>query len=616
MAGLLNEDRAQKTLRANLPPRYFRLDRLERYVDGTQYEGRPHWWDETAPIYERAPCFVYSITESAITSIVDMCLGEGRWPAITARSVEEPEDADPESKTSPDAQPPGNSAEKPEPPKLPRPRPKKRAAPFDDRFALSGEEAEIVDALIEALAEQARLRAVSDETLSSALGCGTSVPISCVRDGRMTVETTLAKWCKPTFDPRRSAVVTSLEIRYPYLEEYFDEREHKWAVRCMLYRRVIDAQSDVTFLPAKASETGGEPDAWIRDESKSVDHELGFCPVDWYAFRKRCGTVAEMDGKAVHARQLDEIDALNFALSQRHSAAMVASSPPTIETGVDEGFNPAPVGRQPRIIVPTEFGDGGRVTGGYMTPGSPASAARKRGPGQIWQYPSAESRVEMLTMAGDALKPVDDAARDERSKIAEALNVVFIDPDNAKFSAELSGKALARLYDREVRFCDKVRENFGDEGLLRMVNTLLRVALATERRAPGSVYLPGLKEAMPILERYEQDLANGERAWFALPLDLTWGAYFAPDAADETAIVQTTIAAHGGGYITKYSAVEKIREVFAVGNVDEYLDDLEAEDAAKADVSMVRKVTEAEQMAAVQPQAAVQGLPIAKGPPS
>lgn len=538
---MLYQDLADRTLRANLSPRYRRIERLEKYVDGTQYDDRPSFWDDSNPLYERAPCVVYAIAGSAARSHVDMCLGEGRWPTITAQAS----DAD---------------------------------GAFDERFGLSEDESDVLSRFIDRIAKQARLRAVCDEAAFTAMTAKTAVLIGCIRKGRLAVESTRAKWCRVKMDGEN---VVELEVRYPYLEEFWDERAKAWGVRCLLYRRVIDAMTDTTFLPAKASESGDEPDGWTVDTAKTVVHNLGFCPVVWYRFMPKCTSVADLDGTALHEEQLDEIDALNFALSQRHAAAMVAASPPTIELGVEPDHDPAPTGREARIIM-FDADDPGR-RGGWIGAGGGGRPARRRGPGVIWRYPGAESDVKMLTLPGDALVPVDNDCRDLRSKIAEALRVVFLDPDNAKFSAELSGKAIARLKEPQTRFCDKIREDFGNGCLLRMVDMLLRIALIKGREAPGAIYLPGLAAVLPLLARFEAPVAANDGTvtaqWFSPELELDWGAYFEPDATDEKLTVDTAITAHGAGFITRRTAVQALSEIYAMGNIDEYLDTLDEEKA-------------------------------------
>lgn len=541
-------EEAQRILQANVPPRSRRLDRLERYSNGTQYEGRADFWNDDVPLFERAPCIVYPIVGAGIRSVVDMVLGEGRWPEITARSDED-------------------------------------ASVNDPQFGLDEDSSEKVNALVRAVVEQAKLKLVCDDALSSALATGTAVAIVCARKGKLCVDVTLSKWCRPKFAPDGS--LTSIEIRYPYLDEYKD-RDGQWAVRVMLYRRVIDESTDVTYKPALANEHGDEPAAWYKDQE--FKHGFGFCPVIWYAYDRRVSTVAQIDGHAIHNELLQKIDCLNFSLSQEYAAAMVGASPPVCEFGVSEADQPAAVGRLPEIVIPSGQAPDGTIHPSYTT-GKPRKPARKRGPGQVWQYDSKDARVETLVLPGDALKPITDSSRSIRSKIEEAMSIVLLDIDNAKFSSDLSGKAMARLYDRQVRLCDRVRSDFGDGFLLPLVCMLLRVAL----RLGDSVYLGPLKNAAPILARFD-----GEE-WTNPTLDLAWGVYFEPDAADEQAIVTMVTGAQQAGLITKRTAVQSLSEIFDIGSVDEYLESLEEE----AEENQKKSLENTEAMATISAKAGI-----------
>lgn len=558
MSELLYEDEARRAMEANLPPRFHALELLEKYVDGTQYDGRADFWSDDAPMFERAPCVVYPIAQCAIRSNVDLCLGEGRWPSITTGANEDD-------------------------------------SVFDDRFGLSETDSAALDRLIQAVSDQAKLKKISKEALESAQGCGTAVAIASARNGRLCVDTTKAKWCTVETDPHDPSIVTKLEIRYPYLQEYRDEKAKKWALRCMLYRRVIDAFSDTTYKPAKASESGDEPDQWIVDKDKTVDHGLGFCPVVWYRHMRRCDTVESCDGEAIHCRVLDEIDCLNWALSLRHRGALTASDPQPIEIGVDEDHNPAPMGRKAEVVIQGGVDPHtGKPSHTYVAPkmGSSSGEARMRGPGVVWRYPSSESRVELLTLPGDAMKPADDNARDLRSKIAESLAVVFTDVENMKAAADMSGKALREHHKRQIERCDQIRDDFGDNFLLPLVGMLLRIAM----RTADGLYLPGVKKVAPILQRFEAQVEDGSVRWFAPSIRLSWGEYFQLTAADKKADIEAVLLAFDGGLITKRTALEELADYFEIGNVDEYLETIEAEAQERQEKAM-------ETAAAMAPQA-------------
>src|SRR5437868_3433275 len=95
----VNADRARKLAQLYLTPRYRLLDLYEKYVEGTQYEGRRPFMatgDNEPPLLERAPNIVYPIVANAISSLTDFVLGEGRWPAVSSFSSEDDRLFDPE----------------------------------------------------------------------------------------------------------------------------------------------------------------------------------------------------------------------------------------------------------------------------------------------------------------------------------------------------------------------------------------------------------------------------------------------------------------------------------------------------------------------------------------
>lgn len=533
---LAGQAEALRALAANYPPRFHRLDTLRRYVEGTQYEGRPSMWDDSVPVFERAPVFVYPVVDSAIQAIVDMCLGEGRYPEI-APKIDEDEDGD---------------------------------------FALSEDDSEVIAKLIDCVAEQASLRPVFVDAMASAMTTGTAIGVVEVVNGRVRIEKLDPCVTTPTLG--HDGRCEKVEIRYPYLEEYKDAKG--WAVRAMIYRRVIDAKSDTTFRPAKASEDGAEPDQWIKDKERSVDHNLGFCPVIWHRRRASHTIVgSSVDGRAIHDKLLDEIDSLNWALSLRHRAALYSSDPQWVEIGVDPSDSPAPDGRQAQVVI----GGGidphtGQPQPGWVTTKKrPAGKARARGVGSVWTYPNENTKVEQLSLPGDALKSADDNARDLRSKIAEAMGVVFIDPDNAKFSAELSGKAIGRIYDRLIRTCDRERQDFANGFIKPIVDMMLRLVA----KVGDGLRVGGVKQALPVLSKMGDDTSAA--VWFTPEMTVQWGPYFQLDSDDATKAVGYINTALQSKLITKRTAIEELRNegVFHIHNIDEYLEHLdEAEEEA------------------------------------
>ena len=47
-------------------PRYWRINRLEQWYCGTQYDTRPSFWSQDVPLRERAPVVQSQFTRSAV----------------------------------------------------------------------------------------------------------------------------------------------------------------------------------------------------------------------------------------------------------------------------------------------------------------------------------------------------------------------------------------------------------------------------------------------------------------------------------------------------------------------------------------------------------------------
>lgn len=516
------------------------LEILDNYVKGTQYAGRPDWFSSEVPLWERAPCVVYPIARTAIDSNVDLLLGEATFPAICVPHVDD---------------------------KLESDGPKK-------------EDAELVNRWLVEFEHYARLRPVSKDLFFSAQSCGSACAIVAIRDGLPVVDTTRAAWCTPTLDV--SGRVTELVIQYPYLAQ-IQLDDGTWKVEAMLYRRKIDATADITYRPARID--SGIP-KWV--ESQKIEHGLGFCPVIWYAHQKGCSTIAEVDGHAIHEYLLDEITALDFTLSQRHRAAMYAGDPQWTEVGVEPGENPSGGGRMANSVPATMRGGApganNPIVGHYS--GGSSGTVRKKSPGDVWQYESPDAKVTLHTLPGDALKSIDDHAKDLKTKICEALGVVFLDPQDMPRGGELSGRAIAALKARQLDRCDSSRSDFGDLCLRPLVTMLLRIVTAR----PTGLRLPGLPKVAPLLA---QLLERG------LLLRLDWGPYSRPEPAEELALVQAATLALEKGIATIKSAVMMTKDVLGVEDVDEHVAQLEVEK-----VQRQKEAMETMQAAALAPKPA------------
>lgn len=413
---IINLEAAQKAVRAHDTPRMVRLDELERYVEGTQYQGRPDFWAAVdKPLMERAPAIVDPVADDAIQSFVDLLIGEHRFPDFEVKGI----DADALGK----------------------------------------------------IFTRSRFRTVAKQVLTAGLKCGTACTVFGIRAGKPFIDGIPAKWATPTFDPK-TGQVAKLEIRYAYVEEY--KEAGQWYARALLYRRVIDGERDVTYLPLPAQMTGDVESQWVEDPQAVYPHNQPRCPVVWWPTMVDHSIVGRVDGHAIHEGVLDEIFAHDIALSQLVRATYFAGDPQIYETGVSPGYNPSPGGRA--ISTPASP-EGGRPVAGQSAPAryiERPGSVRKKGPGTVWQYENPETTVDMLQLREGALKAIETTCDKLRTMLCDAMAYVPLDPDKLP-KGIISGKALEALRIRQLGRCDTLRDDFADGWLIPAIVMLAMV---------------------------------------------------------------------------------------------------------------------------------------------
>lgn len=506
---ILGLNEAASLVRRIQSPRYIALDRLERFVETTHYEHLPNFWNSDVPLMERAPCIADTVVAQGISSNTDLVLSDYRFPVLCD------DDADDDSESV---------------------------------------------AALATLVKQAGLKRAFRESFSEAQGCGTSVLILGVRGGKPVCDSVKAKWCEPKFDV--GGVVAEMVICYAFTRTERDGNAYR-AVP-YLYRRKIDATRDVTYKPHRLlADTDPELVKWVEDSDLSRDHELGVCPVVWYRHMVGISSVEQIDGKAIHRLLLDELQAHDWALSMRHRAAIKLGEPQICEIGVSPGFNPTEAGRTERIAGapgnPVALNPSAPIAGGsYVNPSESRDGSRKKGVGFIWQYPNEKARVEMLALPPGSLEALDEEAADLRNKLNSAMAIVTLDPENIKFAATTSGKALETLKQRQLDRCDQYRDDLADNLIRPVIDMMILIC----KRLIGELKSKKLREALG-------HLADD------FDLKIEWGPYFRTGVEEQSKISQQAREDLEAHLITLETAVERIAPIYGITNVDEYVKKLE-----------------------------------------
>lgn len=545
----LTEDLAAAILEAGWTPRAKVIDTLQRYEDGSVYDGRPSFFDDTStsPVTDRKPCVQYLAVRNAIRSHVTMCLGEGRFPALSSAPSED------------------DSA-------------------FDDRFGLNEPDSKTLDAGVAKIVVQTRLDTAADQILASAMASKSVAVLVSILGGKLRVACIDAKTCEPEFDEDNPERVKRLVVSYRYTRREVDPVDHKWKLRAYQYRRVVDETFDTVFAPVEIEAVTEFPVPSV--EKTKYRHGFGFCPVVWYKFMAPIAIGGSVDGLAIHEAPgtRSKIDAVNIALSQRHRAAIYSGDPQMFETGVDDDAV-----RRPMVSGPPDAErDLTRDRSGYDAPLIDRPRQRgggrtrvKKGTGTLWTYESPEAKLQYLTLGKEALASLDEDAKANLTQLREDLSHVHIDPKDLTGSGDISGKTLAFVFASQVAYCNRVRTDLWNGALLPVLSMLLRVVLKVE----SGLYLAGADKIRAVVKRFEQRVSGAAGdVWFDPPIKPLWGDYFEASDVDESTRIANAKLAKESGLITLETAVAHIKPIFGdIQNPAQYIEALKAEaDEAQA----------------------------------
>lgn len=527
--------------------RYWEIDRLERYYLGNQHEGKPSWWHDDVPARERAPCIISGLPKAAVEQAVRFTLGDGKFPRTQFVVSEQPRKI-------------GGIA-----------------------LGLNKEEAKKLDDLWAEVSKQCHLKLVAREMLRRGLSMRTACGTYSLRDGEIAIEVFNPKHCEAKWADERKKELESLECRYIFPKEIQrpdGTTEEKW----FWYRRVINAESDIVYHEVEVGD--GEEPSWSRDDERSVDHDTGFCPAFWFPNLPRMD-LGDEDGCALIDNLEDEIDAIDYALSVRHTGAFVYGSPQAWQTGVIQQRGPKADGVTAGSVDTFKTTDGKSVSFRVVGGGSPA---RKRSAFSVWSFEDIETKLGLLESNGGAAKMATEHVQDLRARLLESIQVVLVDPAEVAGHGDMSAKLLELLYAPLLALVDDLRECWGKH-LETLQSGLLRFLLVHGERDPNGVFVPGLVDCLDILKRFRVSKQSGGVRWLAPPSSLLWGDYFSPsnqDIKDAVIIAKSARGEKAGGdgggadvagqaLITQKTAMRFVAPYFGVEDIDAEGEELEGE---------------------------------------
>lgn len=404
-----------------------------------------------------------------------------------------------------------------------------------------------VEDWLNAFAETTRLWAqmIKARTYGGAMG---SVGLGFkIVNGKPGIEVHDPRWCTPEFIDREELVVSKLEKRYQFCVDERDD-EGRWTKVWYWYRRVIDDQSD-TIWPKVRVEASREPD-WSREKSVSVRHGYGFCPIVWI---QNIPVDDDIDGDPDCHGIFEMIEGIDMLYAQAHRGTIANCDPTTV------------------ISSDSEWDDG-----------------LKKGTGNALITEKGGS-VQYLEMTGSGPKSAIELAEKLEEK---ALVVARCYLDTNLGGPSRTVEEIERNYSSMVEQADVLREQYGEKGVKRLLEMVLRAARTLgkpRREVDGSGQNRIVREIIKLPKRTIVDEETGavtkqDRTLDTLDdddvMELRWPNYFEPGNAAVLAAVQAAAQAKTANLVDQAHATRYVADYFGVEDVRTMLDSIEAEKQA------------------------------------
>lgn len=235
------------------------------------------------------------------------------------------------------------------------------------------------------------------------------------------------RWSRPEFNKENPYLCDKVAIIWDFWDQDDTEgREPGDEIRIdngrepeRYWGRVdIDDMQEVWYNPVKY-ESGTEYFPPENDDPRwvvkdTIPHRLGFCPVIWL---RNCRDVdiGSIDGKSIYHSQLQNFDAINYAMSMNDKALLYSGSPQTILTGLDE--------QQLESL--------------------------RSGPNRTWSLPE-KGKASYLEIQGKSLERMESHIRMMKQMVAQNVRVIIDDPEEIQgwaVSASAINLHLNPMYD-------------------------------------------------------------------------------------------------------------------------------------------------------------------------
>lgn len=257
---------------------------------------------------------------------------------------------------------------------------------------------------------------------------------------------------------------------YQYHKDEYDPDKKDYVRVWYWSRRDWTRVADVVFHPVRAGKKN--PTQWPIDEARTVQHDDDECHFVWIQNQPDDDEIATCDGQPDYAELYEQLDNLDI-LNSVHVKGTTVNLDPTLVVGMHA----------------EELGDA------QIQKGSDHALAV--GP---------NGSAEYLTLGSDAVTAGQSAIQGQREQILETAQCIIADP-NEIAAAGTSSVALRLMYAPMLGRADILRDQYGDRGILRLLDQMLRSARARMpvkgAASPEEVYVYEVQqddEGNPILD--------------------------------------------------------------------------------------------------------------------
>lgn len=431
----------------------------------------------------------------------------------------------------------------------------------EDRFPqISIEGDDEAEDYVNALADEAQLKIRLQEARDKGGASGTAVMSFAFIDGKPRLQVHrskhihVLKW-SDRYDLRPAQVLKC----YRYMKRVWING--KVQMRPFYYARMWTEDAEIIWepIPEETAKNG----SWVTGvQSYAVQHEYGECPVYWI---QNLPDSDQEDGISDFAGLLDNFDEINRLLSAT-TKGTVANVDPTLVIHADPSAN-----------------------NGTIRKGSENAIYSEKG-------------AEYLELNGTSISTARDLLKALLQYSLDVAGVVLGDAEKISGAAK-SAAAMRLLYQPMINQCDKLRAQYGQQGIIPLLKGMLRAAKNIGSKEGGPIittsdgrrvqqkpvvnleprvdteYVDAAPDpvtgVVPIekerkIRIVERSPGNSER------ISLKWPPYFKPTQQDASAAVTAAVAARGV-LISPKTATKSVQNLFGIGDIEQELIDIEAE---------------------------------------